>query len=82
MESFVDMKTIQMTINEELLRELDRTIEQMKITRSAFIRESIVYYLKRKKILEMEKQHKAGYEKKPVREDEFGIWEDEQVWGD
>lgn len=76
------MKTIQMTIDEKLLKELDQTIKQMSITRSAFIRESIAYYLRRKKIIEMEMQQRAGYERNPVRDDEFSIWEDEQVWGD
>jgi len=75
------MKTIQMTIDEDLLRKVDEIIKQKKITRSAFIRESIVFYLKRKRILEMEKKHREGYEKKPVLQDEFQDWEDEQVWG-
>lgn len=81
MEKIVDMKTIQMTIDEKLLKELDRTIRQLRITRSAFIRESIVYYLRRKKIIEMEMQQRAGYESNPVGDDEFSNWEDEQVWG-
>jgi len=81
-DNTVDMKTIQMTIDEDLLKKVDEIIKQKKITRSAFIRESIVYYLKRKKILEMEKKHREGYKKKPVLQDEFQDWEDEQVWGD
>ena len=76
------MKTIQMTIDESLLDQLDSVIKQMKITRSAFIRESIAYYLQRNKTIEMEKRHQTGYQKNPVGDNEFSAWEDEQVWGD
>jgi len=65
------MKTIQMTIEEELLTELDQAISDKKITRSAFIRASITHYLKRQKILEQEARHKKGYEAQPVDKKEF-----------
>ncbi len=29
---------------------------------------------------ELEKRHKNGYLLKPVNDDEFGDWEEEQVW--
>ncbi|KAA3613312.1 MAG: ribbon-helix-helix protein, CopG family [Calditrichaeota bacterium] len=75
------MKTIQMTIDEELLHELDHAINGKKITRSAFIRNSIAYYLKQQQILAKEAQHKKGYAKKPVDKEAFTSWENEQDWG-
>jgi len=78
----VTMKLIRITMDEDLLRKVDEIIKKKKITRSIFIRESIVYYLKRKRILEMEKKHREGYEKKPVLQDEFFKWENEQDWVD
>ena len=76
------MKTIQITIDETLLKELDQIMKQTKESRSAIIRNAILSYLRQRRIAEMEEKHKRGYEKKPVSNDEFSIWEDEQVWGD
>ncbi len=75
------MKTIQITIDEALLKELDQIIKKTKESRSAIIRNAILSYLRQRRITEMEEKHKKGYEKNPIREDEFSVWEDEQVWG-
>ncbi len=74
------MKTIELSIDEELLTRVDQTIAQQKTTLTAFIRESIVHYLNRLKIRELEKQHREGYSKHPVQAGEFDVWENEQVW--
>jgi len=76
------MKTIQMTIDENLLYQVDEAIQKLKTNRSAFIRDSLHHYLERIKIDELEKKHRDGYLKQPVRTGEFDIGEDEQVWGD
>jgi len=75
------MKTIQMTIDEPLLAEVDQIIEILNTTRSAFIREALEHALQRHAIAEMEKQHAEGYARHPVEPGEFDIWEDEQAWG-
>ena len=77
----IAMKTIQMTLDEDLLNQVDRAIRALKTNRSAFIRKSLQYYLERLKIKELEKRHRDGYLKHPVQTGEFDIWEDEQVWG-
>ena len=74
--------TIQMTFDERLLKTLDRTVKQMKTTRSALIRESVRLYLKTLRVREMEASHRAGYLKHPVKRGEFDVWEHEQDWGD
>lgn len=76
------MKTIQMTIDEPLLAEVDRVIQVIEITRSAFIREAIQLALHKYRIAEMEKQHAEGYARYPVEPGEFDIWEAEQAWGE
>jgi metal-responsive CopG/Arc/MetJ family transcriptional regulator len=76
------MKTIQMTLDENLLNQVDKAIHELKTNRSAFIRESLQHYLERLRIKELEKRHREGYHKHPVQAGEFDIWEDEQVWGD
>ncbi len=76
------MKTIRLTIDDDLLAQVNQAIKQQKTTVSALIKESLVHYLNRMKVKEMERQHREGYLKHPVEKDEFGIWESEQVWGD
>lgn len=74
------MKTIQMTIDEPLLCEVDQVIQSMETNRSAFIREALKLALHRYKIRKMEEQHAKGYAQHPVEEGEFDIWQDEQAW--
>lgn len=75
------MKTIQMTIDEPLLAEVDQLIQTLKTTRSAFIREALELALQRHVIAEMERKHAEGYARHPVEPGEFDVWEDEQAWG-
>ena len=75
------MKTIQMTLDEDLLNQVDKAIQELKTNRSAFIRESLQYYLERLRTKELEKRHRDGYKKHPLEAGEFDDWEDEQVWG-
>lgn len=76
------MKTIQMTIDDDLLGKLDRMVKAINISRSAFIRKSIQHYLANVNIQELEKKHREGYSKNPVQKNEFSVWESEQVWVD
>jgi Arc/MetJ-type ribon-helix-helix transcriptional regulator len=76
------MKTIQMTIDEPLLNEVDSMIKSLSTTRSAFIREALKLALRHHKILALEQQHAGGYAQFPVEAGEFDGWEDEQVWGE
>ena len=76
------MTTIQMTLGEELLRRMDRTVKKLQTTRSAFIRESVQQYLKTLDVKQLEAKHRAGYKRHPVVRGEFDVWESEQSWGD
>ena len=76
------MKTIQMTIDDELLVSVDQVIGELSISRSAFMREALQMALRRYRIRAMEKQHAAGYAKHPVQEDELDGREEIQAWGD
>jgi metal-responsive CopG/Arc/MetJ family transcriptional regulator len=75
------MKTIQMTVDEPLLAQVDKVIEGLDTTRSAFIRDALRYFLERHRIRELEKKHAEGYAQHPVEPGEFDIWETEQAWG-
>jgi Arc/MetJ family transcription regulator len=77
-----DMRTVQMTLDEELLASVDEAAKKLHTTRSAFTRRALREALDRLTISELEQQHRRGYEQKPVRRGEFDIWEKEQAWGD
>lgn len=74
------MKTVQMTLDEALLQEVDRVVARVGSTRSAFTREALRHELRRIDELELEQRHREGYSRHPVESDEFADWEGEQVW--
>lgn len=76
------MKTVQMTLDEALVEEVDRAAQALGTTRSAFTRDALRDALVRMRERAMEEKHRAGYARHPVREGEFSGWEDEQVWVD
>jgi metal-responsive CopG/Arc/MetJ family transcriptional regulator len=76
------MKTIQMTIDEDLLAQVDQVIRALDITRSAFIRHALTLALRRRKIIELERRHAEGYARFPVQPGEFDVPESALSWGD
>lgn len=75
------MKTIQMPIDESLLKAVDRLSRARKTTRSAFIRQAVEVELRRDILREQDARHAQGYARKPTKADEFDIWAKEQDWG-
>lgn len=75
------MKTIQMTIDEELLDQVDATSSELGMNRSAFIRQALSQAIDIRRVARLERQHAAGYARHPVEPGEFDVWEDEQNWG-
>ncbi len=76
------MRTVQMTLDEELVREIDQAVKRLGTTRSAFAREALRAALIRVQYREMEARHRQGYARKPVEPGEFSDWEDEQIWAE
>jgi metal-responsive CopG/Arc/MetJ family transcriptional regulator len=76
------MKTVQMTLDEALVEEVDRVVHTLGTTRSSFTRDALREALTRVKEKQLEERHRAGYAQHPVRPGEFDGWEGEQVWGD
>ena len=74
------MKTVQMTLDTELVIAVDKAAKRMGTTRSAFTRDALRSALGRIRVKELERKQRDGYRRKPVRKGEFDIWEDEQVW--
>jgi metal-responsive CopG/Arc/MetJ family transcriptional regulator len=76
------MKTVQMTLDDDLVKAVDKIVKQQKTSRSEFTRKALRHALKQFRDEQLEKAHRFGYEKKPVAPEEFSAWEDEQQWGD
>ena len=73
------MRTVRMTLDEELIEAVDKVVKKTGTTRSAFAREALYVALRYEEIKEKEQKHREGYARKPVQSGEFSSWEDEQV---
>ena len=76
------MKTVQMTLDEDLVKAVDKAAKRLGTSRSSFAREALRSALKKVRMSALERKHRAGYEHKPVKRGEFDGWENEQAWGD
>jgi metal-responsive CopG/Arc/MetJ family transcriptional regulator len=76
------MKTVQMTLDEDLIKEVHRVSKQLHTSRSAFTRKALRESLARYSLEQQERRHREGYERCPVIAEDFSVWESEQVWGD
>ena len=74
------MKTVQMTLDENLLVAVDKAAKRIGTTRSGFTRDALRSALQKLRISESERKHREGYRRKPVKPGEFSDWGDEQVW--
>lgn len=75
------MKTIQMTIDDRLLKAVDRLSRARKTTRSAFIRAALEAEIRREQARDKEARHIEGYTRHPVARGEFDVWLAEQDCG-
>lgn len=76
------MKTVQMTLEEDLVAAVDRLVHRLKTTRSAFARDALRDALAKNRVKELEQKHRLGYQRHPVKSGEFDIWQTQQRWGD
>jgi metal-responsive CopG/Arc/MetJ family transcriptional regulator len=76
------MKTIQMTLDDDLVKAVDHVAKKLHTNRSAFTRNALRDALAKLNITQLENQHRKGYEVHPVEPSEFSVWEKEQKWGD
>jgi metal-responsive CopG/Arc/MetJ family transcriptional regulator len=75
-------KTIQMTLDDTLLSQVDETVQEMNMTRSAFIRNALIEALRCYRIRKLEEQEAAAYARIPQSIEEVEIWAEIQEWGD
>jgi metal-responsive CopG/Arc/MetJ family transcriptional regulator len=76
------VRTVQMTLDAELVAAVDKEARRLGTTRSAFARDALRAALRRLQERTLEQKHREGYRRKPVRRGEFSDWEAEQAWID
>lgn len=76
------MRTIQMTLDEDLVAAVDLVSQELQTSRSAFTRKALREALAKHHRQNQEQKHRAGYEKHPRVAEEFADWETEQAWGE
>jgi metal-responsive CopG/Arc/MetJ family transcriptional regulator len=75
------MRTVQMTLDEDLVKTVDRAARRLHTTRSGFTRNALRAALSKTAAEQLEMRHRKGYEEHPVAHDEFSAWQTEQKWG-
>lgn len=76
------LKTIQMTIDETMLEQVDCLVAELDMTRSAFIRDALDAALKSYRLRELRRRDEEGYRLIPPQDDEVEEWESVLDWGD
>ena len=76
------METIELTIDESLLAEVDRVTQELSMTRADFARLALELALRNQQTIALERQHAQGYARHPIKPGEFDDWEAEQLWSE
>ena len=74
------MKAIQVSFDEELLRELDATEEVRRDGRSSLMRLAVAEYLDRRRQAMLAQQYRNAYEGELGLGEEFAGWEGQGSW--
>lgn len=78
----INMRTVQMTLDDDLVASVDQIVKQLRTSRSSFTRQALKEAVRQFARRELEEKHRSGYARKPIAEDEFSFWENEQKWSD
>ena len=69
------MRVVQMTLEENLIKLVDKIARQLHTTRSAFTRAALCEAVEKYKKFRLEQKHRKGYEIHPEKGMGFSIWE-------
>jgi metal-responsive CopG/Arc/MetJ family transcriptional regulator len=75
---FHSMRTIQVVLEEELLRAADRAARRLKVNRSMLVREALRAHLAALARRAREEADRAGYERVPAERE--AVWEKAATW--
>lgn len=88
MESIVEytvdrnMQTVQIVLNEDLLKSADQAAKRIGVNRSALVREALSAHLKKLELEAKLQQEREAYQKYPDTEPELMGWEKVVSWPD
>jgi len=74
------VETIQVVMDEELLRRVDKAALRLKVNRSALIRQALRQHLGRLQMREREEADRRGYQSVPEESRELGAWNRVLSW--
>jgi len=74
------METIQVVLDAQLRRAVNRAARRTKLNRSALIRAALREHLRRLAIRELEERDRRGYGKRPPERRGTSDWESEAAW--
>lgn len=74
------MTTIQIVLEDSLLRDADRAARRRKVNRSALIREALRLHLQRQAVADREARDRRGYEVRPQSQDGLEGWDEVAAW--
>lgn len=76
------METVQVVLDEKLLKATDKAAKKEKGEPSARILQELEEHLKRLAIRDLEQRDRRGYLANPQRKEEYLAWEDAAAWPD
>ena len=74
------MRVIQISVEPELLGEVDKEAHARGESRSALFREAVRRLLHERRIQELEDRDRRAYEVQPVQPGEFDVWDRVITW--
>jgi metal-responsive CopG/Arc/MetJ family transcriptional regulator len=75
-------RTIQMTVDDSLLAEVDAATKDEGVSRSAFIRSALEDALRRIRVRQLERLHAEAFARTPQTDYEIEVWASLQDWGE
>ena len=76
------METIELTIDESLLAEVNQATSALQMTASDFMKVALERALQQREIIAKERQHAQAYLAQPQEKEDIAEWQDEQEWGE
>jgi len=76
------VQTVQIVLDETLLRATDDAARRVKLNRSALVREALREYLGKLRVAELERRDRQGFERLPDTADDLDAWERAAAWPD
>ena len=74
------METIQLTLDESLMAQVQQATDALQISHADFLKLALERALRQQKIIELEIRDAKAYAEKPQQVEEIAEWESQQYW--